>query len=160
MPRWQDDKPRPHHYEFAHRALRGIVFNPQVDLAALGRAGRLDGSLRATWAAVGERQGEPDRLPDYGLHGELAEIAGKPAVLVTFPVANHAVEAFFAVIAPLDPPESRRYLTLEFSWNVVTDHPGTVIGEWRADGHHLNLGAGPDASKSAFVARMQKLLSS
>jgi len=160
MPRWQDDKPRPHHYEFAHRALRRIAFNPQVDLAALGHAGHLDGCLRATWAAVGERQGEPDRLPDYGLHGELVEIAGKSAVLVTLPVANHAAEARFAVIAPLCPPESRRYLTLEFSWNIVTDHPTTMIGEWRADGHHLNLGPGPDAVKSAFLAKVQELLSS
>jgi|SRR5215831_3470144 len=160
MPRWQDDKPRLHHYEFAHRALPGIAFNPQVDLAALGHAGRLDGSLCATWAAVGERQGEPDRLPGHGLHGELVQIAGKPAVLVTFPVANHAAEAFFAVIAPLDPPGSRRYITLEFSWNVVTDHPATVIGEWRADGHHLNHEAGPEAATSAFLAKVQELLSS
>jgi hypothetical protein len=86
------------------------------------------------------------------------DVAGQPAVLVTFPSANHAAEAFFAVIAPLDPPESRRYLTLEFSWNVVTGHPTTVIGEWRA-GSHLNLGPGPQAAKSTFLARMQRLLS-
>jgi hypothetical protein len=70
----------------------------------------------------------PDGLPDYGLHGELVEITGKPAVLVTFPVPHHAAEAFFAVIAPLGPPESLRYLTLELSRNVVADHPTTIIG--------------------------------
>jgi hypothetical protein len=156
--RWQDDNPRPHHYEFAHRALPGIAFSPRVDLAALADADRLDSALRATWAAVGERCGEADRLPDDGLQGELVEVAGQPAVLVTFPMANHAAEAFFAVVAPLDPPESRRYLTLEFSWNVVTGHPTTVIGEWRA-GSHLNLGPGPQAAKSTFLARMQRLLS-
>lgn len=59
---------------------------------------------------------------------------------------------------PLDPPRSRRYLTLEFSWNVVTGHPATVIGEWHA-GHHLNLGPGPDAAKSTFLTRMHGLLS-
>jgi hypothetical protein len=122
--------------------------------------GRLGGSLRSTWAAVGERHHEPDRLPDDGLNGELVEIAGQPVVLVTFPMALHAGEAFFAVIAPISPHESRRYLTLEFSWNVVTDHPATVIGEWRADGRHLNLGAGPDAARSAFLAKAQELLSS
>ena len=156
--RWQDDTPRPHHYEFAHRALPGIAFSPRVDLAGLAGAARLDSALRATWAAAGERHGEADRLPDDGLQGELVQVAGQPAVLVTFPAANHAAEAFFALIAPLDPPRSRRYLTLEFSWNVVTGHPATVIGEWHA-GHHLNLGPGPDAAKTAFLARMHGLLS-
>jgi len=78
-------------------------------------------------------------------------------VLVTFPAANHAAEAFYAVIAPLDPAESRRYITLEFSWNVLTDHPTTVIGEWRT-GSHLNHGPGPEAAKSTFLARVQELL--
>jgi hypothetical protein len=155
--RWQDDKPRPHHYEFAHRALPGIAFSPRVDLAALAGAARLDSALHATWAAVGERCAGADRLPDDGLHGELADAAGKPAVLVTFPAANHAAEAFFAVIAPLDPPESRRYLTLELSWNVVSGRPATVIGEWRA-GSHFNLGPGPEADKPAFLASVQRLL--
>jgi hypothetical protein len=155
--RWQDDKPRPHHYEFAHRALPGIAFNPRVDLAGLADAARLDSALRATWSAVGERRGEADRLPDDGLQAELVQVAGETALLVTFPTANHAAEAFFAMIAPLDPPESRRYLTLEFSWNVVTGHPATVIGEWRA-GSHLNHGPGPEAAKLTFLARMQGLL--
>jgi hypothetical protein len=53
-------------------------------------------------------------------------------------VADHAAEAYFAFVVPLEPPASRRYLTLEFSWNVVTDHLTTVIGEWRA-GSHVNL---------------------
>lgn len=73
MPKWRNDKPRLHHYEFAHRALPGIAFNPRVDLAALANAGHLDGALRATWAAVGERRDEADRLPDDGLQGELVE---------------------------------------------------------------------------------------
>ncbi len=157
MPKWRNDKPRLHHYEFAHRALPGIAFNPRVDLAALANAGHLDGALRATWAAVGERRDEADRLPGEGLQGEPVEVAGEPAVLVTFPAANHAAEAFYAVIAPLDPPESRRYITLEFSWNVLTDHPTTVIGEWRT-GSHLNHGPGPEAAKSTFLARVQELL--
>jgi hypothetical protein len=149
MSKWRGDEPRVHHYEFAHRALPGIAFNPRVDLAALANADHLDGALRATWAAAGERYGEADRLPDDGLQGELVEVAGEPAVLVTFPTANHAAEAFYALIAPLDPPESRRYLTLEFSWNVFTDHPTTVLGEWRI-GSHVNLRPGPEAASRFF----------
>src|SRR5262245_21040312 len=157
MTRWQGDNPRPHYYEFAHRAIPRIAFNPRVDLAAIAREDRLDAALRATWAAVGERHDAADRLPDEGLAGELVEVAGQSAVLVTLPVANHAAEAFFALVVPLEPPESRRYLTLVFSWNVVTDHPTTVIGEWRA-GSHVNLGPGPEAARSTFLARIEALL--
>jgi hypothetical protein len=156
--RWQGDKPRPHHYDFAHRAVPGIALDPRVDLAALSREDRLDAALQATWAAVGDRRDAAERLPDEGLTGELVEVAGQSAVLVTFPVAIHAAEAFYALVAPLEPPESRRYLTLEFSWDVVTSNPTTVIGEWRAGGH-VNLGLGPEAAASAFLARMEVLLS-
>jgi hypothetical protein len=76
---------------------------------------------------------------------------------VTFPVANHAAEAFFVLVAPREPPESRRYLTLEFSWNIVTSHPTTVIGEWRA-GSHVNLGPGPKAARSIFLSGMEAVL--
>jgi hypothetical protein len=113
--RWQDDKPRPHHCEFARRALPATAFNPRVNLLGLADADRPGSALRAIWAAVGQRHGEADRLPDDGLQGELVEIAGKPAVLVTFTAASHPAEAFLAAIAPLDPPQSRRYITLEFS---------------------------------------------
>jgi hypothetical protein len=158
MARWQGDKPRPHHYEFAHRAVPRIAFDPRFDPLAMAREHRLDAALRATWAAIGERRDAADRLPDEGLTGELVEVAGQSAVLVTFPVAKHAAEAFFALVAPLEPPESRRYLTLEFSWNVVTDHPTTVIGEWHA-GSHVNHGPGPEAARSTFLTSVEALLS-
>lgn len=159
MPRWRDDKPRPHHYEFAHRALPRIVLGPRADLLALAGAGRLGEALSATWAAVGERQAEPDRLPGDGLHAETVDVGGSPGVLVTLPVARHAPEAFFVLVAPLEPAESRRYLTLEFSWNVLTDQPATVVGEWRA-GRHYNHGQGPDPAVSAFLGRARELISS
>ncbi len=78
-------RPRPHHYGFAHRALPGVALNPDVDLRALATAGRLDEALRATWAAVGERQSEADRLAGEGLRGEIVDMIGTPAVLLTFP---------------------------------------------------------------------------
>jgi len=152
VPPWQDDQPRRHHYEFAHRALPAIALSPRADLAALARADRLDDALRATWASVGERHSEPDRVPDTGLHGELAAVGDHPSVLITFPLARHAAEAFFAIIT-LDPPDHRRYITLEFSWDVMTGEPTTVIGEWRS-GSHYNLGQGPQAAAAAFLARV------
>jgi hypothetical protein len=75
MTRWQGGKPRPHHCEFAHRALPRIVF-PRVDLAAIAGEDRLGAALRSIWAAVGERRDAADRLPQDGLAGDLVEVAG------------------------------------------------------------------------------------
>jgi hypothetical protein len=88
MPRWKDDKPRPHDYEFANRAIPRIVLDPRVDLAAIAGDHRLDAALRATWAPVGERHDADDRLPDDGLAAELVEVAGQSAALMAFPVAK------------------------------------------------------------------------
>lgn len=116
-------KPRPHHYEFAHRSF------PELPLTR-GSISRCSAARDVSWlsapyvAPVGERHRGPDRL-----RGELVEIVGEPTVLVTFPAASHAAEALFVAIAPLEPSESRRYLTLEFSWNVVTDRSATIAGE-------------------------------
>jgi hypothetical protein len=156
MTSWRDDKPRPHHYQFAHRALPAIALKPSVDLAALADEGRLDAALRATWAAVGERQEPADRLTDEGLRARMVSIAGAQGVLVTLPAAAHATEAFFAVIAPVDGQVPRRYILLEFSWNVVAGEPATVLGEWRS-GSHFNLGGGPRAVESEFLAQVEEI---
>jgi hypothetical protein len=155
---WQGDKPRPHHYQFAHRALPAIALSPKVNLAAFARSGRLNDVLRATWTLAGERLAEPDRLPDEGLHGELADIGGRQGVLVTLPTAHYPAEAHLVLITPLDPSPTRRYLTLEFSRSLVTGQPATVIGEWHA-GRHINHGHGPDADRSAFIERALQVLS-
>jgi hypothetical protein len=155
--RWQEDRPRRHHYDFAHRTLPAIVRGSKVDLAALAQAGSLDDALAASWRAVGDQLHEADRLRGDGLRGALVELAGGPALLVTFPMAMHAAEAHFALITPLDPPDARRYITLESSWDAMGDQPRTVLGEWTAEGH-LNMGDGPSATPEAFLSRVATLL--
>ena len=44
-------------------------------------AGASRGSLHATWPRRANAKANLDGLPDYGLHGGLVEITGKPAVL-------------------------------------------------------------------------------
>jgi hypothetical protein len=88
----------------------------------------------------------------------MVSIAGAQAILVTFPPPAHATEAFFAVIAPVDGQVPRRYIVLEFSWNVVADQPATVLGEWRS-GSHFNLGSGgPQGSEPEFLTRVEEVL--
>jgi hypothetical protein len=154
----EDDGPRRHHYAFAHRVLPLIMRNPDVDLAHLaGDLERLGGSLRATWERVGLDHAESERLPPDGLAVERRDVGDAEGLLVTLPPARHVAEAIFVLVAPLDPPGARRYVTLEAGWDVVHRRPYTVLGEW-SDRGHLNLGDGPPAEGDAFVAAVSGVL--
>lgn len=154
----QDDKPRPHHYEFAHRAMPSITLNPDVDLARLAQDDRLQAALHQTWTKIGESHPEVDRLSADGLACGLVDIAGSRALVLSFPQPSHMAEVFSAVVAPLDPPSARRYFTLELSWDYATKQPGTVIGEWGPAGH-TNFGSGPAGSDAqSFLQRVGELL--
>ncbi len=158
MGRWQDDRPRGQHYEFAHKALPGIVRNPAIDFAALADQGRLDAALRTTWTAVGERHPDEEPINAEELRGELVDAGWTKIVLITLPAARHAAEALFIVVGPLSPPESRRYITPEYSWKPLTAQPSTILGGWAADAH-VNLGSGPDTpTRFAFLARVSEIL--
>lgn len=138
----QDDKPRPQHYEFAHRAMPSITLNPDVDLARLVEGDRLQAALLQTWTKIGESHPEVDRLSANGLAGRLVDVADSRALLLSFPQPSHMAEVFLAVVAPLDPPSARRYFTLELSWDFAAGQAGTIIGEWGPAGH-TNFGTGP-----------------
>jgi hypothetical protein len=154
----QDDKPRPHHYEFAHRVMPSIALNPDVDLAALAADGRLDRALHATWAKVGEGHAETDRVSGDGLGSSLVDVNGLQAVVLSFPTPMHMAEVFSAVVAPLEPPTARRYFTLEFSWDFAINQPDTVLCEWSSDGH-TNYGAGPAGTdETGLLRRVGELL--
>lgn len=156
MPTWQDDRPRPHHYRFAHRALPSVLLSPRVDLPALLDQGRVLPGLLATWASVGEELDPQDRLGDDGLQCAAVAVAGRHGLLVTLPEAAHAAEAYFALVLPLTPADARRYFTLEFSWDIAHARPSTVIGEW-SDRGHLNWGGGPEPDPASFLTAVERL---
>jgi hypothetical protein len=142
------DRPRPHHYRFAHRRLPQIMLNPDVDPAAMDVSGRLHPALLASWAAVGGELAEADRLAPDGLAAARVRVDGREVVLVTLPPALGPAEAHFvALIGAAD--GTRRYFTLERS--VAFDgRAATVLGEWAVAGH-VNFGAGPAPDGPAFV---------
>ena len=152
MSRFGNDAPRPHHYEFAHRALPAVAARFAADVAAW-RTGDLDGLLRHLWAEAGERLPEPDRLDPDGLRGEVVEVAGHDAILVTLPPATSTAEAHFVALVAAAPP---RVVTLEYTLN-VDDSVATVLGEWHGGGH-VNRGEGPPPDRDAFLAVVAGLL--
>lgn len=148
-----DDRPRPHHYLFAHRALPVAAPGLAPRARSLVLQGRLNDGLLGLWNRVGDDVAPDDRLPGNGLRGALRDAGGTEVVLVTMPRAEHMTEAHFAAVVLSEP---LRYLVLEHSWT-TEDRPCTVLGEWE-EGKHLNLGPGPEPTEDAFLAAVAQRL--
>lgn len=161
MPKFTDDEPRPHHYLFAHRILRDLALKLGARMLEMAREDQLTPALEKTWDAAGRKVGPKDRLSRDGLESSVHRLAFANLVLVRLPSASHAAEAHFVGIAiPLtngaqsgSPP---RYFVLEFGWE-LDDQPRTVLCEWTT-GEHLNMGNGPPAEASAFIAAVADVL--
>ena len=148
------DRPRPHHYQFAHRVMPGTARQVAVRLPELAADGRLNDALRATWEQIGLALDEGDRLSPDGLSGQMVEVDGHQVALITLPRALHVTEAHFAaVVLGTDPV---RYVVLEHSWTLA-DQPDTVLGEWTPD-VHINLGSGPPPTQREFLKAVGSLL--
>lgn len=158
VPKFVDDRPRDHHYVFAHRELPVIARKVGAELVPLARSGRMHEALAATWQAIGERLPEDQRVAGSGLSADVHELSAGTAVLVWLPAVEHAAEAHFAAIVfPRDmtPP---RYVVLEHGWT-SNDEPRTVLGEWNDRGH-VNYGDGPTPDAAGFLAAVDGLLTS
>jgi hypothetical protein len=151
---FRDDRPRPHHYAFAHRELRAIARRFAGGLPELARSGRMDAALAMTWDRVGDRLAEGDRLSREGLAASPSGgAAGSQVVLVTMPRPAHAAEAYFAAIVVAG-GRLARYFVLEHGWT-ARDEPRTVLCEWGERGH-VNLGDGPPPDAAAFLEALQE----
>jgi hypothetical protein len=149
MALFRDDRPRPHHYVFAHRELPAIARRFAGSMPEQARSGRMDAALGRGWDHVGDRLPPGDRLPREGLAASLHGAgAGSQVVLVTMPQPAHAAEAYFAAIV-VDGGQLARYFVLEHGWT-TQDEARTVLCEWDERGH-VNLGDGPPPDGSAFL---------
>jgi hypothetical protein len=63
-------------------------------------AGQLDDALAATRTRVGEKSDAAHRAAWEGLHATAVDMAGKRAVLISFPTALHPSEAHLALVLP------------------------------------------------------------
>ncbi|WP_285737382.1 hypothetical protein [Kitasatospora phosalacinea] len=116
------------------------------------------GGLTAIWQGYGEKLSESERLPADGLSADLVQGDGYRALFVVLPPAGAPSEAHFVAVVQAAGAEGCRYLTLEHGVSPVDGQAYTVLGEWTADGRHLNLGSGPAAEPGDFLAAVGRVL--
>jgi len=159
--------PRCVHYQFAHVALRGLVFNePRLALALweLEEPGALLDEIAVQVARACRAEGQGGELQAAQLEVHKCRLGSNPCVIIKLPEPIASTEAYMvAIIAlrDLDRAPGReavacRYFTLEYSDQ--REAPHTVIGEWTEQGDHLNMGAGPEPKVAAFVGELVRFL--
>lgn len=176
-----EDEPRCVHYQFAHVALRTLVFEERRLAPALWHSedprSILDDIAVQVDRACRRMSGEGGNLRAEQLRVSKREIGQHPCVIVEMPEPIATTEAFMVAIVLLDDPELDasehddddeaadeggereshcRYFTLEYS--ALRSEPHTVLAEWTAQGSHMNLGGGPAPSIDAFTGELAKLL--
>jgi hypothetical protein len=152
MGRQRDDRPHRHHYLFAHRELPMAAFRYGTDLVRVARGGNLAEGLAKLWVDLGKALPPADRLPADGLAATWHNLGDHEIALVTMPPAAGVTDAHLAAIVVTKPDGLIRYLVLERGVSDAAGQPTTVLGEWLADGDHVNLGAGPPPEPESFLA--------
>jgi hypothetical protein len=152
---FNEDRPRQHHYLFAHRELRAIAGHFADRLPGLVKSGRMDAALAMARDQVGSHLPPADRLPHAGPAASLHDPEGRSVVLVTMPRLEHGAETYFAAIV-LAGDHLSDYLVLEHGWT-TRDEPRTVLCKWDDQGH-VNLGDGSPAEANAFLPAVQTQL--
>ncbi|HWA76690.1 MAG TPA: hypothetical protein VG937_30365 [Polyangiaceae bacterium] len=149
--------PRCHHYQFAHAALRSVAFAHPLRLMALLASPGAKEAFESLLEQVNETCkdcGEPADFNAEQLQIHHRRAAGHPCAVVVMPPPRATGEAHYAapVLLMHGTPENveLRYFTLEYS-TAYEAGPSTVLGEWQADGTHVNHGPGPAPDVEAFL---------
>jgi len=77
-------------------------------------------------------------------------------VVISFAPPAETTECFFVFVAKRG--EGFRYITFEKSEDILNEGLKTCIGEWTADGNHLNFGFLKEETEAAFLQRVSELL--
>lgn len=146
---------RPHHYEFAHRALPQMMFG-SVDENLGYLIEKPDQFIAHLWFFVGKKLVE---------RGQEAVPGPAPTVLkrpigrgqlwvIELPKPEAMAEALFVGIVPLRPqgtPDERlAYFTLEYSFDLETHEQYFILCSWTAAGTHRNHGLKVEPTVEGF----------
>ncbi len=160
------NNPRPHHYTFAHTALRMLCeSNPLQFFEVMGSDER-DKLLKFVLSKVVE-QCEGDKTPDFDFDEvkiHTVKLGDYPTVLVVMPQVEAVTEAVMTAIVltnrlDLEDPDNKiscRYFVLELSLS-SDGNPQTSLCEWSGD-EHLNHGDGPEPSVKAFLTAIESFI--
>jgi hypothetical protein len=163
-----DEQP-PHHYVFAHVALRQVCqANPFAFFGVMASPDRQE-FLDGLWDKVRERHAE-DGEPCFSsteIKVETTLIGQYPAVLVIMPPPKFWTEAYMvcAVLeVPVDEISERtdekptvKYFTLELGLNIETGEHYTMFCGWDDD-THVSYGVGPDVTEKAFLEAVARMI--
>jgi len=141
---------RPHHYLFAHRALRDLFQDqPSAIMDILHRGQRAE-FLSQLWNTVADSFGTRDEVP---LDVYTAEAFDARVAAVVLPQPSAIGEAFMVgMIVRGEPGEGDRawYFTLELGTQQDYRTPRTVLGRWRQN-THVSYGDGPTPHPETFL---------
>lgn len=151
---------RPHHYIFAHQALRGFCApDPLAFFAIMASAEQRD-YLAWMWQRVEEALKEPATgLSVEEVTAYPCRVKDLPTLIITLPPPKAITEAHAVAIVLTGTPEAPgfRYFTLEYGFNLDNHSPRTVLCEWQDD-VHANYGTGPEPTLADFAAAVQARL--
>lgn len=145
-------------YQFAHRVFPRWFFEDPLRVAEVLSGPEGLPHLIALWKEVGvvcQQSGASDGLGVEPIQLE----QGWRGCLIHLPPPREMPEAHFLCVAwPVEAgPAAGRIFTLEHSLG-LEGNVATVLGEWRADGAHLNFGSGPPPEARQFQAAVGKML--
>jgi mono/diheme cytochrome c family protein len=106
---------------------------------------------------VGDDVADPMSIDSSQLNVQKREAEGREIFIVTFPPPQAMPEAYFAAMVYAEGTPSR-YLTLERSFDLLTNQVITMLGEWHKDGDHGNLGFGPNPTVDGFLEAVVALI--
>jgi hypothetical protein len=150
-------RPRAHHYLFAHQVLPSMVWDQGIKF--IYRCKELDNNQ---WVEIWDDLGKPledtegeSSVSSEGLSAKYIESEKYIGIAITFPEPLHPPEAYFAYIVSKRPSffsfrNKVRYFTLELMQSFKLNSRLVVICEWE-NGVHRNYGEGVEPELENFV---------
>ena len=143
------EEPTPHDriYHFEHRLLPKWVHHTNGAFFEDIRSGTLERPREAATAIVSA---------EYAKQLAVRTSTEPAGVLITFTPPTGTAECFYVFVAKVG--DSFRYITLEKSEDIRNEGFKTCVGEWTAEGGHLNFGFLKEETETAFLKRVVELL--
>ena len=159
-------QPRPHHYAFAHIALKMICDSDPIQFFTVMGSDQKDKLLNFLWNNVVE-QCEGGQKPDFTMDDitiHTVKLGDYPVVLVIMPPVMALTEAAMVAIVLKSNKEvgssgkqvAYRYFPLELSLG-QDGKLQTALCEWVGE-EHINHGLSPEPNMKDFLTEIESLL--
>ena len=166
----EQNRSRPHHYNFAHTQLRRATHAAPGELMRILASPGARSYLVSLWNAIGDGLPEEYRVAPAGLRVRVVDLGVRRRLAtVVLPPPAHATEAYMVGIVMQARPRllglfprspSVSYFTLEYDGGGKR----TLLCEWEMqtgfrEAGHIHHGPGPAPSEQAFREAIEARLS-